>query len=95
MSPIIQTKSKDGSGEHNAPLTTNFTANIDFDINGFILCDLEAELKDIKATSQKWYKLVNNFYKVLINLQKEQIALLLDKNNAKVDTLVIILITKN
>ncbi|WP_252321082.1 hypothetical protein [Spiroplasma endosymbiont of Lariophagus distinguendus] len=46
--------------------------DIDFDINGFILGDLEEELKDIKASSQKWYKLVNNFYKVLINLQKEQ-----------------------
>ncbi|MBP1526075.1 MAG: hypothetical protein H9Q67_06245, partial [Spiroplasma ixodetis] len=46
--------------------------DIDFDINGFILGDLEEELKDIKTSSQKWYKLVNNFYKVLIKLQKEQ-----------------------
>ena len=46
--------------------------DINFDINGFIIGDLEAELKHIKTSSQKWYKLVHNFYKVLINLQKEQ-----------------------
>ncbi|WP_308150263.1 hypothetical protein [Spiroplasma sp. AdecLV25b] len=59
--------------------------DIEFDLNGFIIGDLEAELKDIKVSSQKWYKLVNNFYKVLIKLQNEQNLTVMDLFNKKND----------
>lgn len=59
--------------------------DISFDINGFIIGDLETELKEIKLSSQKWYKLVNNFYKVLINLQNEQKQTIMDLFNKKVN----------
>ncbi len=57
--------------------------DINFDINGLIIGDLEEELKHIKTSSQKWYKLVHNFYKVLINLQKEQKQAVMELFNNK------------